>query len=321
MTSQERVTAVLNHTIPDRVPTYEVLIAADMVSEVISTQGKSSWELTAEELTELTVKLKQDAVVFPFVYKPRSIFMNKIVELDSLKLPEEWFYIRLEAFKKVMECARSANLAVIPHLHGCFDLPYEVMGFEHYMIMVLEDFPYVDAVTEYFWQVAQFMIGELIKVKPDAIYIGDDLCYNNGLMINENTFLKLWYEREKQLVSMCKKSGIPVEFHTDGNLSFVMEHLISMGIDLVNPIDANCNDIFDVKNKYGSRIALRGNINVSGPLYYGPYEAVYQETKDKLLPLKVGGNYILSSSHSITPKMSYKNYLGITDALEEFGWY
>jgi uroporphyrinogen decarboxylase len=321
MQSRERVVKTLNHEIPDRVPIYEVYIDKRTVDFFIGIKQKSSWDLSVDETVFLSKKIGLDAVMHPLNWKPRNIMKNKKVDVSCLEYPREMVERVLGKCRLLVGKAHEEGLAAILYTHGCFDIPYEVLGFENYMLLLYDDYKYIEDVTEFFYRFYKGIILEFIKLRPDAIMIGDDIAYNSGLMIKPDVFLDLWYEREKDLVKTIKDEGIPVEYHTDGNLGSVLQYLIDIGVDFVNPVDTGSNDIFEIKKKYGELIGLRGNIDLSGSLCFGSPEEVYIEAKDKISKLKNGGNYICSSSHSITGSVKPENYLQIIKALNDFGEY
>jgi len=59
-------------------------------------------------------------------------------------------------------------------------------------------------------------------------------------------------------------------------------------------------DIFKMKESYGKKIALHGNIDLAGVLAYGTPDEVSADVIQHLEKLSIGGGYVCASSHNIT---------------------
>ena len=66
-------------------------------------------------------------------------------------------------------------------------------------------------------------------------------------------------------------------------------------------------DLRTIKEKYGDRITLCGNVDSSRTLPYGTVEDVELETLACLEIGKPGGRYILASDHSLHDGISVEN--------------
>ena len=92
---------------------------------------------------------------------------------------------------------------------------------------------------------------------------------------------------------------VPVVFHSDGDLNNVMEPLIDTGVDAVMALQPFCGmDILHLKKKYGDRITLWGNINISELLIFGTPTEVEEVVKETIGIAAPGGRFILSTSKS-----------------------
>jgi hypothetical protein len=94
-------------------------------------------------------------------------------------------------------------------------------------------------------------------------------------------------------------------------LAFVEEF-----IDILNPIEpcAGLQDIYDIKEKYGDRVALCGNIDVDGVLMHGPREAITREVEERIDRLAGGGGHICASSHDLHQLIPLGNFYAMRDA-------
>ena len=79
------------------------------------------------------------------------------------------------------------------------------------------------------------MLKEQLKLKPDIVGTGDDWGTQTSLLVNPeiwNAFFKPVY---KKLAEVGHQAGAKIFFHTCGHTMEILEGLIEVGIDVVNP--------------------------------------------------------------------------------------
>ena len=320
MDSRQRVMKVLCHEIPDRVPLFEVLIDGRIAERVIGV-CKDSWTLSPGETVKLGRALGQDSLCVALRSWKDPRMKGSKPDIDDLKPPSmAEVEASVDRCDEVARCAHDEGICVSAYVHGAFDVVYESLGFENFMFLLYDDFGYVDALTEKFYLYHKTIAEMAVNTDIDYLLVGDDISFKTGLFINPGMFLKLWYEREKNLVQVSKKAGKPVEFHTDGRLDAVIPYLMDIGVDLVNPAEPYSNDILELKKTYGDKIALRGNLDM-GLLSRGTREEVHSAAKALILGMKPGGNYVCSSSHSVSLDVKLDNYMEVVRAVDEYGRY
>ena len=101
------------------------------------------------------------------------------------------------------------------------------------------------------------------------LFLADDVCFKQGTFLEPGLFKELWLPRMQKLVKPAKEAGVPVMFHSCGNVTNIFEDiLMELGVDAINPIEPYSNDIFEIKKKYGDKITISGNIDIAGPLSF-----------------------------------------------------
>ncbi len=80
-------------------------------------------------------------------------------------------------------------------------------------------------------------------------------------------------------------------------------------------------DIKTVKEKYGIRVCLWGNIDLVYTLTRGTPEEVEAEVKQRIKEVGQGGGYILGSANSITDYCKVENVIAMAKAVKKYGKY
>jgi len=119
----------------------------------------------------------------------------------------------------------------------------------------------------------------------------------------------------------CVNKDLPLIFHSDGNLMEIIEELIQIGIDALNPIEPQAMNIVELKQKYGEQLCLTGNIDMDYPLSRGSPSEVRRQVQERLKQLAPGGGYCLGSSNSIAHYVPLENFKALITTVLEEGWY
>ena len=98
-----------------------------------------------------------------------------------------------------------------------------------------------------------------------------------------------------------------------------MDDLIDYaGIDALHSFQDNVLSVIEAKEKYGSRVAIIGGIDVE-ILSSGSIKEVKEYTTNVLKKCMVGGGYALGSGNSITNYVKIENYKAMLEIGRKFG--
>jgi len=91
------------------------------------------------------------------------------------------------------------------------------------------------------------------------------------------------------------------------------------GIDSIDPIAGL--DMASIKQKWGDRVAIKGNVDCASVLVDGTEAEVIAAVRTCILTAGEGGGYACSSSNSIHSGIDPKLYITMLDAIREYGVY
>ncbi len=162
-----------------------------------------------------------------------------------------------------------------------------------------------------------------IRMGADAVMLGDDWAYNKGPMMSPDQFEEFILPYFRRTVKAVQAAGGYVIKHCDGNVMPLMEMVAEVAPDGINPIEpiAMDMDIAVMKEKYGDKMAILGNVDCGETLSNAPIETVVRETKDAIREAGPGGGYVMMSSNSIHTSVNPANYQALVDTTREFGKY
>ncbi|RKY82011.1 hypothetical protein DRQ11_14775 [candidate division KSB1 bacterium] len=155
----------------------------------------------------------------------------------------------------------------------------------------------------------------------DGAWFYGDIAYNKGLLFSPRAYREVLMPSHKRLFDFCNAHNMPVIYHTDGDVRDVIPSLIEAGIRCLQPLEAKAGlDVRKLKAEYGEHLAFMGNIDVR-VMGTGERRLIEEEVKNKLLVAKKGGGYIYHSDHSVPPSVSFESYEWVMDLVDRYGRY
>jgi uroporphyrinogen decarboxylase len=112
-----------------------------------------------------------------------------------------------------------------------------------------------------------------------------------------------------------------VLYDSDGNFAPVIPELIDVGVDVLCPMQPECNDLARLKQEYGRHLAFWGSIGVQSNLPFGTPADVRDEVRERMDTIGRGGGLVIAPSHVVPPEAPWENVLAFFDAVDEFGGY
>lgn len=182
----------------------------------------------------------------------------------------------------------------------------------------------LDKLVALFKQHLRHFLTEL-DGKADVIVIGDDLGTQESLLISPKMYRELVKPFHAELIGFIKeRAEVKIFFHSDGDVFPLMDDLVEIGVDILNPIQTSAGrmaDLAAVKKRFGRNLCLCGAIDTHQILPNGTPDQVKQEVRRVINILGPGGGYMVASVHAIMNDVPAANVLAMAEAVEEFGYY
>ncbi len=202
-----------------------------------------------------------------------------------------------------------------------FTLTWMLMGFQNFSLKLLLG---PDLVRDVFTKVAEIQLSALDRIMAKdyvgALWATDDLAFGGGPMISPAAYREHLFPWYKKLALRCHEKERLLVFHSDGDLAKLMEDLIGVGVDVLQPIDPSCMDIAKTKQEYGERICIVGNVS-NEMLRAGTPEEVAEYTKYLLRNCASGGGYCVGSGNSVPDWAKFENYMAMRETALKYGAY
>jgi len=175
-----------------------------------------------------------------------------------------------------------------------------------------------DAYTAYGLEAAK----GYIECGVDAVMIATDWAMNSGPIFPPSFIEKFMVPQVNAIADYCHEHGVLLLKHTDGNIMSIADMFFGMYIDGYQGIEPYAGmKLSEIKEKYGDKVTLMGNVDCGRTLPFGSKEEIIEETKACIKAGAPGGGYILSSSNTISYPITAGALLTMVETVEKFGKY
>jgi len=142
----------------------------------------------------------------------------------------------------------------------------------------------------------------------DGFILCCDYCTNDGVFVSPPQFDEFIAPYLVQACGELKKRGAYIIKHTDGNIMPIIDQLVGAAPHALHSIDPMAGvDIKVVKEKYGDKVALAGNVHCAH-MQTGTEEQVRESAEYCLTHGKPGGGYIFCTSNCVFRGMPIERY-------------
>jgi uroporphyrinogen decarboxylase len=219
------------------------------------------------------------------------------------------------------------QFAVEAGLVGLWESSWFLVGLERWLVAIYEKPDFVEAVMDKVLDIlARMHAVYLDAVGPyvDLVTLWDDYGAQLNTLISPTLWRKLVKPRLAQLVEVLKrKTNASIGLHSCGSLFPILDDLVEVGIQVLNPIQVSARGMAprELKKRYGQDLVFWGGIDTHFTLPCGTEEDVRNAVYDTLDALAPGGGYILAAVHNIQPGVPARNIIAMYDAGRQAGRY
>jgi uroporphyrinogen decarboxylase len=175
-----------------------------------------------------------------------------------------------------------------------------------------------ETITELDIRMCEELLG--LGYEPDGAWIWGDIAYSRGTLFSPQMYREILYPFHRRLMQYFVGRGLPIVYHSDGDIREVIPDLIAAGVRCIQPLESKAGmDLLELKRAYGDRLVMMGGVDFDR-IARGPEEAE-REIREKVGRGKEGGGYIYHSDHSIPPTLSLEEYQRVRKLIRIHGTY
>ena len=201
-------------------------------------------------------------------------------------------------------------------LEGFFWFPRTLMDFEQLSYAYYDQPELVHRINQ---DLLDFNLRLLEQIAsacvPTFMTIAEDVSYNNGPMISQQTFKEFLAPYYRKLLARAKEMNLLTIVDTDGDVTRLVPWLQAVGVNGVLPLERQAGvDGSRLRQLYPD-LRMVGHYN---KLVMHKGEAAIRAEFERLMPLMKNGGFIPSVDHQTPPEVSLEDYRLYVRILKEY---
>lgn len=250
-------------------------------------------------------------------------------DIESYPWPDPEEYLVVEGLRdRARHLRQDTDYALVGYIPGSlFEQAWYLRGYGELLMDFLlnKDFAHalLSKILEIRKQNAEILLREVGEYL-DVIQLGDDLATQNGPAASPALYREMVKPYQAELFGFVKgRTPARLYYHTCGAVAPLVDDLIEIGVDALNPIQVSANgmDTAELKARFGARIAFWGAIDTQQVLPFGTTEQVRAEVRKRISDLAPGGGYILAGVHNLQPDIPPQNIVAMYEEGARYGRY
>ena len=225
-----------------------------------------------------------------------------------------------EKLRKILD-KKYPKMGLMAGFGDVFTTTWMLRGFTNFCRDLYRNRGLIKSIYEKVSEVALHECKVLIEAGVDAVWPSDDIAHIDGTLVSPRDLREFFFPWLREVGKLAKKHSLPVIYHSDGDLTKVMEDIINARVDAIQPIEPKAMNIVEIKERWGDKLALIGNIDLDYTLTLGTVEDVVKLVKERIRQLAPGGGYAVGTSNTVTHYVKLENYKAMIDATKKWGKY
>lgn len=193
-------------------------------------------------------------------------------------------------------------------LDGAFGWGIKTWGFQAFASKVMRRSADVDDLLGQVEALNRKLVERAAGLGANGVVIADDIAYQHGLLLPPDRIRSLFLPSLARQTEACHTTGLPVFFHSDGDLRAILDDIACNGFDGLQGIEsASGMDLAEIKAHFGHRLCLWGNLDPACLVQDLSAEAIHERVTAVLRSGARGGGLIFGTSSGLFAGMRPRN--------------
>jgi uroporphyrinogen decarboxylase len=217
---------------------------------------------------------------------------------------------------RVAEVRREDRVAIGWQECTAFESAWYVRSMEALMMDLVEGHGIADWLLDWYTERSIVTCRAYAQAGIDVIGLGDDVGTQRGMMMS----VDFWREHLKgrlakvvRAIRAAQTGPLLIRYHSDGDIRPIIDDLIEIGVDILNPVQPECMPLEEVVHQYGQRLALWGMMGTQTTMPFGTPEDVRRQVKKVADAARGGARMVIAPTHVLEPDVPWENIVAFVD--------
>jgi uroporphyrinogen decarboxylase len=227
--------------------------------------------------------------------------------------------------ERVRQIREQTGCAVVLNMQSGFVHTSQYLrGFEDWFMDFAGDRRLLGALFDAALEVSLAINKELLAevgAEVDIVLASDDLGSQRGLLVSPDAYREMIKPRHQKYFQLLHDmSPAKVLFHTCGSVVDILDDLVEIGVEAINPVQVSARGMVpsELKKRWGGKLAFWGAVDTHHVMPRGTVAEVQGEVEKCIDALGHDGGYVLGAVHNIQPDVPTENVVAMYRHAQEY---
>lgn len=215
-----------------------------------------------------------------------------------------------DAMRTAAEQAHAKGRAAQVMVGHMYESAWQVRGYEPFLMDLVTQREWAELLLDRFCDNNVRTAAAAAAAGYDCIATGDDVANQNAMMFQPDLWRQVMKPRWAKVIAAARaiKPEVHIWYHSDGNISAILDDLVDIGVTILNPVQPECMDPVAIRKRFGKRLAFDGCIGTQTTFPFGTPSEMHRTVvglADRLDARQ--GGLMLSPTHVLEPEVPFEN--------------
>jgi uroporphyrinogen decarboxylase len=250
---------------------------------------------------------------------------RSLADLEAFAFPDLSEPHRVAGLPRQVDALHARGLAAggnLPHLGGeLFEAAWRLRGLEAFLIDLVRRPEWADFLLDRLAELACRNAVALAEAGIDVLVLDDDVGMPGTMMISPATWRRFFQPRLGRIIEAARavNPSLRVLYHSDGYFEPIIDGLIEIGVQAINPVQPDHMDAARIRARYGTELALWGTLGRQTTFSFATPAEIREEVAQRIATLGRAGLILCPAYDIDEPDIPWANIAAFFEAAGELG--
>lgn len=335
MTQRQRIIDQINHKTTDFVPTAKLEFEGDVAERLDVHYGSTRWRDLVEEYDHILrvgcvnrdgLSVSDRSDYYTDVYgnkwradrRPLHLVENALTEpsLEGFTFPVASDFLYPD-WRDRLERARAEHpdkFIVTGLGFGMFVRSWTLRGFMDALSDTASEPEFYEELIEKICELHLSILDQLVTGPVDGCMFDGDWGDQRGILMGPERWRRFIKPRLARLYERVHREGKTTLHHSCGNVRDVIPDLIEIGLDVLQSVQPEAMNPYELKREFGADITFWGGLGSQRTVPFGTPREIREEINRLCTVMAEGGGYILGPAKALQTETPTENAAAVVES-------
>ena len=245
---------------------------------------------------------------------------SSVADIDNCPLPDITQIREPDDYADQVAQLQADGLFVSGGIPNPYKQAWLLRGMDNLLCDYLLHRDMLEALYDRLYDLYGEMARCMARAGVDMLTVVGDIAMQDRIIMGPDTWRAVDKPRLARLLDDCRALNPDMLFfiHSDGDITALLDDIVEIGFNVVNPLQPECMDLTAVKRRWGDRIAMHGGVSLQRTLPFGTVEEVQQEVENLIKTCGYNGGLVVFPSNVIQPDTPLENIIACFHTARDF---